>query len=217
MSLQYQIIPVTSYQQNCSIVWCDETMKGVVIDPGGDVKLLKQAIDALKIEVVNLVLTHGHLDHVGGTQELAAITNAPVVGPHKEDNFWLQGLPKQSHMFGFPHTDAFEPTTWLNEGDVVKFGNQELNVVHTPGHTPGHVVLFNQEAKMAFVGDVLFKGGVGRSDFPKGDHETLIASIKTKLWPLGNEMKFVPGHGPESTFGHERKTNPFVADEMPLW
>ena len=217
MSLQYQIIPVTSYQQNCSIVWCDETMKGVVIDPGGDVKLLKQAIDALNIEVVNLVLTHGHLDHVGGTEELAAITQVPVVGPHKEDNFWLQGLPNQSQMFGFPHTEPFEPTTWLNEGDVVKFGNQVLNVVHTPGHTPGHVVLFNQEAKMAFVGDVLFKGGVGRSDFPKGDHDTLITSIKTKLWPLGNDMKFVPGHGPESTFGHERKTNPFVADEMPLW
>lgn len=217
MSLQYQIIPVTSYQQNCSIVWCDETMKGVVIDPGGDVQLLKQAIDALKVDVVKLVLTHGHLDHVGGTEALAEMTNAPVIGPHKEDNFWLQGLPNQSQMFGFPHTDAFEPTTWLNEGDVVTFGNQTLNVLHTPGHTPGHVVLFNQEAKMAFVGDVLFKGGVGRSDFPRGDHDTLITSIKTKLWPLGNDIKFVPGHGPESTFGHERQTNPFVADEMPIW
>ncbi|AZL84994.1 MULTISPECIES: MBL fold metallo-hydrolase [Aliivibrio] len=217
MSLQYQIIPVTAYEQNCSIVWCDETMKGVVVDPGGDVDLLKQAIDALNIDVVSLVLTHGHLDHVGGTEPLAALTGAPIIGPHKEDEFWLQGLPSQSQRFGFPHTDAFEPNQWLEEGDIVEFGNQALHVLHTPGHTPGHVILFNQEAKMAFVGDVLFKGAIGRSDFPKGDYETLIASIKTKLWPLGNEMKFVPGHGPESTFGYERKTNPFVADELPLW
>ncbi len=217
MSLQYQIIPVTPYAQNCSIVWCDEMMKGVVIDPGGDVSLIKQAIDTLNIDIVHMVLTHGHLDHVGGAKELSAITNASIIGPQKEDNFWLQMLPNQCQMFGFPHTEAFEPDQWLNEGDEIEFGNQKLAVLHTPGHTPGHVVLFNQQANMAFVGDVLFKGAIGRSDFPKGDHDTLIASIKTKLWPLGNEMKFVPGHGPESTFGYERKTNPFVADEMPLW
>ncbi|SEG62537.1 MBL fold metallo-hydrolase [Vibrio hangzhouensis] len=217
MSLKYQVVPVTSFAQNCSIVWCDETMKGVVIDPGGDVKQLEMLIKELGVQVEKLVLTHGHLDHVGGTEPLAEALNAEIVGPHKADNFWLQGLEGQSQMFGFPLTEAFEPNQWLDEGDVVAFGHQTLTVIHTPGHTPGHVVLFNEEAKQAFVGDVLFKGGIGRTDFPQGDYTTLINSIKGKLWPLGNDVKFVPGHGPESTFGHERVSNPFVADEMPLY
>lgn len=217
MSLKYQTVPVTSFAQNCSIVWCDETMKGVVIDPGGDVPQLEVIIKELGVQVEKLVLTHGHLDHVGGTVPLARALNVPVVGPHKDDNFWLQGLEGQSQMFGFPLTEAFEPDTWLDEGDVVEFGNQSLAVLHTPGHTPGHVVLFNQQSQRAFVGDVLFNGGIGRTDFPKGDYPTLISSIKTKLWPLGNEVTFIPGHGPESTFGYERRTNPFVADEMPLY
>ncbi|PML99628.1 MBL fold metallo-hydrolase [Vibrio breoganii] len=217
MALQYQVVPVTPFQQNCSIVWCDETMKGVVIDPGGDVKQLLMMIEELQVQVEKLVLTHGHLDHVGGSEELARALNQPIVGPHKHDNFWLQGLEGQSQMFGFPLTEAFEPSQWLDEGDVVTFGNQSLNVIHTPGHTPGHVVLHSESANLAFVGDVLFKGGVGRTDFPKGDFNTLIDSIKSKLWPLGNETRFVPGHGPESTFGSERVSNPFVADEMPLY
>lgn len=217
MSLKYQVVPVTSFAQNCSIVWCDETMKGVVIDPGGDVKQLEMLIKELGVQVEKLVLTHGHLDHVGGTEPLAEALNAEIVGPHKADNFWLQGLEGQSQMFGFPLTEAFEPNQWLDEGDVVAFGHQTLTVIHTPGHTPGHVVLFNEQAKQAFVGDVLFKGGIGRTDFPQGDYTTLINSIKGKLWPLGNDVKFVPGHGPESTFGHERASNPFVADEMPLY
>ncbi|MEZ9490209.1 MBL fold metallo-hydrolase [Vibrio breoganii] len=217
MALQYQVVPVTPFQQNCSIVWCDETMKGVVIDPGGDVKQLLMMIEELQVQVEKLVLTHGHLDHVGGSEELARALNQPIVGPHKDDNFWLQGLEGQSQMFGFPLTEAFEPSQWLDEGDVVTFGNQSLNVIHTPGHTPGHVVLHSESASLAFVGDVLFKGGVGRTDFPKGDFNTLIDSIKSKLWPLGNETRFVPGHGPESTFGSERVSNPFVADEMPLY
>lgn len=217
MSLKYQVVPVTSFAQNCSIVWCDETMKGVVIDPGGDVKQLEMLIKELGVQVEKLVLTHGHLDHVGGTEPLAEALNAEIVGPHKADNFWLQGLEGQSQMFGFPLTEAFEPNQWLDEGDVVAFGHQTLTVIHTPGHTPGHVVLFNEQAKQAFVGDVLFKGGIGRTDFPQGDYTTLINSIKGKLWPLGNDVKFVPGHGPESTFGHERVSNPFVADEMPLY
>ncbi len=217
MSLQYQVVPVTSFAQNCSIVWCDETMKGVVVDPGGDVKQLEMLIKELGVQVEQLVLTHGHLDHVGGTEPLAEALDANIVGPHKADNFWLQGLENQSQMFGFPLTKAFEPNQWLDDGDTVEFGNQTLNVIHTPGHTPGHVVLFNDESKVAFVGDVLFNGGIGRTDFPQGDYATLINSIKTKLWPLGNDVTFVPGHGPQSTFGQERASNPFVADEMPLY
>ena len=218
MSLKYQVVPVTAFAQNCSIVWCDETMKGIVIDPGGDVELLKQTIESQGIQIEKLVLTHGHLDHVGGTEPLAELLgNVEVIGPHEEDSFWLQSLNGQSQMFGFPPTQAFEPNQWLHQGDQVTFGNETLEVIHTPGHTPGHVVLFSQSAQLAFVGDVLFSGGIGRTDFPKGDFDTLITSIKTKLWPLGNEVRFVPGHGPESTFGRERASNPFVADEMPLY
>ncbi|MEZ8338700.1 MBL fold metallo-hydrolase [Vibrio cyclitrophicus] len=217
MSLKYQVVPVTSFSQNCSIVWCDETMEGIVVDPGGDVQQLAAIIEELGVKVVNLVLTHGHLDHVGGTVPLTEILKVNIVGPHKADNFWLQGLENQSQMFGFPLCKAFEPNTWLEEGDKVTFGNQVIDVIHTPGHTPGHVVLFSEQARLAFVGDVLFNGAIGRTDFPQGDFNTLIASIKTKLWPLGSDVTFVPGHGPESTFGRERASNPFVADEMPLY
>ena len=217
MSLKYQVVPVTSFAQNCSIVWCDETMEGIVVDPGGDIQQLAAIIEELGVKVVNLVLTHGHLDHVGGTVPLSEMLNVEIVGPHKADNFWLQGLENQSQMFGFPLCKAVEPNTWLEEGDKVTFGNQVIDVIHTPGHTPGHVVLFSEQARLAFVGDVLFNGAIGRTDFPQGDFNTLIKSIKTKLWPLGSDVTFVPGHGPESTFGRERASNPFVADEMPLY
>ena len=217
MSLQYQIVPVTSFAQNCSIVWCDETMQGIVIDPGGDAKQLATLINELGVKVTQLVLTHGHLDHVGGTEDLARrLEHVRIVGPQKEDEFWLQGLESQSQMFGFAKTESFEPDQWLNDGDTVSFGNQSLQVYHTPGHTPGHVILFSEESRLAFVGDVLFNGSIGRTDFPRGDFNTLIQSIKTKLWPLGHDVTFVPGHGPKSTFGRERASNPFVADEMPL-
>jgi glyoxylase-like metal-dependent hydrolase (beta-lactamase superfamily II) len=192
-------------------------MEGIVVDPGGDIQQLAAIIEELGVKVVNLVLTHGHLDHVGGTVPLSEMLNVEIVGPHKADNFWLQGLENQSQMFGFPLCKAFEPNTWLEEGDKVTFGNQVIDVIHTPGHTPGHVVLFSEQARLAFVGDVLFNGAIGRTDFPQGDFNTLITSIKTKLWPLGSDVTFVPGHGPESTFGRERASNPFVADEMPLY
>lgn len=217
MSLQFEIVPVTPFQQNCSIIWCDETKEAAMVDPGGDIHLLKEKAQQLGLTVTKLILTHGHLDHVGGTEPLAKELGIPVVGPHKEDAFWLQGLPRQSEMFGFPMTEAFDPDQWLDEGDTVTVGNQTLSVLHTPGHTPGHVVLYSKDANVAFVGDVLFKGGIGRTDFPKGDYQTLIDSIKGKLWPLGNEVTFIPGHGPISTFGSERASNPFVADEMPLY
>ncbi|SON48329.1 MBL fold metallo-hydrolase [Vibrio tapetis] len=217
MSLKYQVVPVTSFSQNCSIVWCDETMEAVVVDPGGDVKHLVTIIQELGVKVVKILLTHGHLDHVGGTEDLAREMVTPIIGPHKDDNFWLQGLEGQSQMFGFPLTEAFEPDQWLNEGDIVTFGKESMDVLHTPGHTPGHVVFYSASAKLAFVGDVLFNGSIGRTDFPKGDLNTLMESIKGKLWPLGNETTFVPGHGPESTFGKERVSNPYVADEMPIY
>ncbi|MCG3844797.1 MBL fold metallo-hydrolase [Photobacterium damselae] len=217
MSLQYRIVPVTPFQQNCSIVWCDKTNQAAIIDPGGDINVIKQHVQELGLTVTKLLLTHGHLDHVGGTEPLAQELNVPIIGPQKEDIFWLQGLPRQSEMFGFPMTESFDPTQWLEDCDTVTVGEEVLSVLHTPGHTPGHVVFFSDSAKVAFVGDVLFNGGIGRTDFPRGDYQTLINSIKGKLWPLGNDVTFIPGHGPSSTFGRERASNPFVADEMPLY
>lgn len=222
MSLQYKSIPVTAFAQNCSLVWCDETMKGAIIDPGGDVDVLYREITMQGIELEMILLTHGHLDHVGGTKALQAKVlenhdrELPIVGPHQADKFWLDGLEQQSQMFGFEPTQSFVPDTWLNDGDTVTFGRQSFTVIHTPGHTPGHVIFFNSESELAFVGDVLFQGAIGRTDFPQGDFATLIKSIKEKLWPLGTSIRFIPGHGPESTFGQERKTNPFVADEAPI-
>lgn len=212
MTLRYQVIPVTAFQQNCSIVWCSETMKGVVIDPGGDVAQIVLLINELGVNVEHILLTHGHLDHVGGAQLLANTINVAITGPHQDDLFWLQNLEDQSRSLGLPLTSAFEPSQWLKNNDVIHFGKQSLKVLHTPGHTPGHVVFYNEEAKTAFVGDLLFYGSVGRTDFPQGNFNILIHSIKSQLWPLGDDVRFVPGHGPQSTFGHERVSNPFVAN-----
>lgn len=210
--LRYQIIPVTPFQQNCSLVWCDQTNKAALIDPGGDLHLLKEVIDKAGVELEKILLTHGHLDHVGATAQLVKELGLPIEGPHKEDAFWIDQLPMQCQMMNFPLVENFTPDRWLNGNDQVSVGDEVFDVRFCPGHTPGHVVFFHAGCKLAFVGDVLFAGSIGRTDFPRGDYETLVAAIRQQLWPLGDDVQFVPGHGPMSTFGHERKTNPFVAD-----
>lgn len=211
--LQFHIIPVTHYQQNCSLIWCDETLEAAVIDPGGDVARILAAVAEKGVKLRQILLTHGHLDHVGGTAELVDKLQLPVVGPHEDDLFWINMLPQQAQMMGFAPVQNFTPTQLLQHGDKIQLGNQVLEVLHCPGHTPGHVIFYHRAAQLAFVGDVLFKGSIGRTDFPRGNHADLINAIRTRVLPLGDEVRFVPGHGPMSTFGHERKTNPFVADK----
>ena len=206
------IIPVTQFQQNCSLLICEETNEAAVVDPGGDIDKILAKVNEEGVTLTKILLTHAHIDHAGGTAALSEQLDLPIIGPHKDDQFWIDALEEQAAMFGFPVCKTFTPTQWLNDGDSVSFGNVTLEVYHTPGHTPGHVVFFHQDSKLAAVGDVLFAGSIGRTDFPRGDHATLISSIKDKLWPLGNDVSFIPGHGPKSTFGAERKTNPHVHD-----
>jgi len=208
--LRYHTVPVTPFQQNASIVWCDETREAAVIDPGGDLDHLLAEAQRLGVKLVQIWLTHAHIDHAGGTAELAKRLNLPIIGPHPGDQFWIDGLPQQSVMFGFPPAGHFTPTRWLADGDTVHIGHCTLNVRHCPGHTPGHVVFHSPDIQRAFVGDVLFAGSIGRTDFPQGDHDTLIASITQRLWPMGDDTVFIPGHGPESSFGRERRSNPYV-------
>lgn len=210
--LKAQIIPVTAFSQNCSLIWCDETMEGAFVDPGGDVDKLIAAAEKHGVKLTKLLLTHGHLDHAGGAQDLKEKYDLPIIGPHEDDQFWLDGIEEQAAQYGMPGLRCCTPDEWLNEGDEVTVGNETLKVLYTPGHTPGHVVLYSEDHKVAFVGDVLFQGSIGRTDFPKGNMDDLIASITQKLWPLGNDITFVPGHGPISTFGQERQSNPFVGD-----
>lgn len=208
--LRYQIIPVTHFEQNCSLVWCDQTHEAALIDPGGDIPRLQAAIAAHKLQLKALWITHGHLDHAGAAAPLAAQYGVPIIGPHQADQFWIDGMPMQAQMFGFPAAQSFTPTRWLQDGDTVQLGQCTLQVRHTPGHTPGHVVFYSAEAQRAFVGDVLFAGSIGRTDFPQGNHQDLLDSIRQKLWPMGDDTVFIPGHGPESSFGQERLSNPFV-------
>lgn len=208
--LKYQTVPVTAFEQNCSIVWCDETMEAAVIDPGGDLPRITRVAAQLGVTLKAIWLTHAHIDHAGGTAELARQLQLPIIGPHPGDQFWIDQLAEQSRMFRFPQSERFTPTRWLQDGDTVTIGHCTLNVRHCPGHTPGHVVFHSPEAQRAFVGDVLFAGSIGRTDFPQGNHGDLIRSITERLWPMGNDTVFIPGHGPESTFGRERQSNPFV-------
>jgi hydroxyacylglutathione hydrolase len=211
--IRAMIAPVTPLQQNCTIVWCAKTKKAAVIDPGGEVDRLLAAIEGQGLTVEKIWITHGHMDHAGGTAALKAATGAPIEGPHPDDQFWIEGIEESGQRYGVPDAKSFTPDRWLADGDLVTLGETQFEVFHCPGHTPGHVIFFHRGARFAQVGDVLFQGSIGRTDFPRGNFQDLISSITGKLWPLGDDVQFVPGHGPMSTFGAERRTNPFVSDE----
>ncbi len=206
------ILPVTPFQQNCSLLVCEETSRAAVVDPGGDIDKILKAVEQAGAMVEKILLTHAHIDHCGGTSELAERLGVPVEGPHRDDKFWIDLLSQQAMMFGFRPVKPFTPQRWLAGGDTVRFGNVEMEVRHVPGHTPGHIVFYSPADKLAITGDVLFAGSIGRTDFPRGDFDTLIRSIREQLWPLGDDVTFLPGHGPASTFGKERIANPFVAE-----
>jgi hydroxyacylglutathione hydrolase len=206
------INPVTPFEQNAPIVYCAETNKCAFVDPGGDLDKLLESAKKHQLIPDKILLTHGHLDHAGAASELSEILNIQIHGPHKEDAFLLEVLSHQGQMYGMPTRDC-APDNWLNDGDEVSVGNASFRVIFCPGHTPGHIVFFNEENKLALVGDVIFNGSIGRTDFPRGNHQDLINSITKKLWPLGDDIEFISGHGPNSTFGHERQVNMFVSDK----
>lgn len=211
--MKFSIHPVTAYQQNCALIWCESSGHAALIDPGGEADKLLDVVARAGVKLEKLLLTHGHIDHVGAAGELRARLGLPILGPHPADAFLLESLSAQAEMFGFPSAKPFTPDQWLADGDSIQLGQLSLQVIHCPGHTPGHVVLYEPASRHAFVGDVLFKGSIGRTDFPRGNHSALIASIQNKLFPLGDDIIFIPGHGPMSTFGFERRHNPFVGDE----
>ncbi|MEQ8450009.1 MAG: MBL fold metallo-hydrolase [Nitratireductor sp.] len=217
-ALQGVIVPVTPFQQNCSVLWCTKTGKAAVVDPGGDMERIEAAIDQARdgrgVALEKILLTHGHLDHAGAAMVMKDKYGIPIEGPQEEEVFWLSAMEDQARRFGVSGAEArpVSPDRWLEDGDQVSIGDVRLDVYHCPGHTPGHVIFYSPDAKLAAVGDVLFQGSIGRTDFPRGDHDALIRSITEKLWPLGDDVTFIPGHGPMSTFGQERATNPFVGD-----
>ncbi len=213
MSLRVERVIVTPFQQNCSVIWCSESLEGAVIDPGGDIDRIIDVIHQHNINIKQILLTHGHLDHAGGAAALSKHLSIPINGPHKADEFWLQGITEQGKQYGFSGAENCQPDNWLNEGDCISIGKESLSTIHCPGHTPGHLVFHHANSSLAFVGDVIFKGRIGRTDFPQGNHQALIDSITKKLWPLGNQTRFLSGHGPLSTFGEERQNNAFVADK----
>jgi glyoxylase-like metal-dependent hydrolase (beta-lactamase superfamily II) len=214
LPIRAMIAPVTPLQQNCTIVWCVKTNKAAIIDPGGEVPKLMATLEEHGLTLEKIWITHGHLDHAGGTQAIKELTGAPIEGPHPDDQFWIDDIGTSGAKWGMPEARPFTPDRWLQDGDRVTLGETEFEVIHCPGHTPGHIVFFHREARFAQVGDVLFQGSIGRTDFPRGNFQDLIDAITGKLWPLGDDVRFVPGHGPMSSFGQERKTNPFVADDV---
>lgn len=211
--LKAAIVPVTPLQQNCTLLWCTKTMRGAFVDPGGDIDRLKEAAAGQKVTIEKILVTHGHIDHCGSAKPLAEELGVEIEGPHIEDKFWIDRLEEDGARYGIVGR-PFEPERWLDEGDVVTVGDLSLDVYFCPGHTPGHVVFHHPASKLAIVGDVLFQGSIGRTDFPRGNHQHLIDAIVTKLWPLGDDTVFIPGHGPISNFAHERRSNPFVADAV---
>jgi glyoxylase-like metal-dependent hydrolase (beta-lactamase superfamily II) len=212
--MKIKIIQVTPFAQNCSLLICEATQKAALVDPGGDIEKILDAIKDEGVTVEKILLTHGHLDHCGVSKQIRDQLNIPIEGPHIDDQFWIDQLEEQSKQFRLPHSSSFTPDRYLADDETVEFGNIKLRVKHCPGHTPGHVIFFSAQNNVAIVGDVLFAGSIGRTDFPRGDHDALIKAITTKLWPLGDNVTFIPGHGPTSTFGAERQTNPYVADSV---
>ena len=213
-TLRGEIIPVTAFQQNCSLIWDPVTMEGALVDAGGEADRLLERVAHHGVTLVKLLVTHGHLDHAGAVAELADKLKLPIEGPHRDDAFWIDGMPDAAKQYGFPATRSFVPDRWLEHGDTVSLGSMTLDVLHCPGHTPGHVVFHHPATGLALVGDVIFQNSIGRTDFPRGNHADLIHAIRTRLFPLGDEVQFVPGHGPMSSFGAERQSNPYVADSV---
>jgi hydroxyacylglutathione hydrolase len=211
--LRAAILPVTPLQQNCSLVWCTKTMRGAFVDPGGDLPKLRDAVARAGVTIEKILITHGHIDHCGSAGIFAEELGVPIEGPHEADRFWIARLEDDGRNYGVTGK-PFEPDRWLVDGDQVTVGEVVFDVRHCPGHTPGHVVFHHPESKLAIVGDVLFQGSIGRTDFPLGNHQHLLDAITGRLWPMGGETSFIPGHGPMSTFAQERRTNPFVADAV---